>query len=171
METEESILAVPIGTKEYKNTLIEKYFNMVYKLALAETRDVHFAEDVTSDVFLKYIQTEKVFESEEHIKAWLLRVTINASRSVFSSSWFKKTVPLEETLEAAGIPEEESEVYLAVMNLPQKYRTVIHLFYYEDFSVLEIAKILNSNESTVKSQLLRGRNLLKEALKGETGLV
>lgn len=164
-------MAVPIGTSEYKRTIIEKYFNMIYKLALAETRDVHMAEDVTSDVFLKYMETKKVFESEEHIKAWLLRVTINASRSVFSSSWFKKTVPLEETLEAAGIPEEESEVYLAVMKLPEKYRTVIHLFYYEEFSVLEIAEILNSKESTVKSQLLRARALLKDSLKGVSELV
>lgn len=164
-------MAVPIGTKEYKHTIIEKYFNMIYKLALAETKDVHHAEDVTSDVFLKYMQTTKNFESEEHIKAWLLRVTINASKSVFSNSWFKKTVPLEETLEAAGIPEEESEVYLAVMKLPEKYRTVIHLFYYEELSVREIAEIVNSNESTVKSQLSRARGLLKEALKGESELV
>ncbi|MBQ7975171.1 MAG: sigma-70 family RNA polymerase sigma factor [Clostridia bacterium] len=144
---------------------------MIYKLAISQARDVHLAEDVTSNVFLKYMESKKVFESEEHIKAWLLRVTINEARSVFSSSWFKKTVPLDETLEAAGIPEEESEVYLAVMRLPEKYRTVIHLFYYEDFSVLEIANILNTKESTVKSQLLRGRNLLKNALEGVCDLV
>lgn len=164
-------MARPLITKEYKNSIIEKYFNMIYKLALAETKDVHTAEDVTSDVFLKFMQSDKPFESEEHIKAWLIRVTINSSKSVFSSSWFKKTVPLEETLEAAEIPEEESEVYLAVMKLPQKYRTVIHLFYYEEFSVSEISKYLNINESTIKSQLLRGRNMLKELLKGEIDLV
>lgn len=164
-------MAIPIGTGDFKHAIIEKYFNMIYKLALAQTRDVHIAEDVTSDVFLKFMETKKVFESEEHIKSWLLRVTINASHSVFSSSWFKKTVPLEETLETCGIPEEESEVYLAVMKLPEKYRTVVHLFYYEDFSVLEIAEILNSKESTIKSQLLRARALLKESLKGESELV
>lgn len=164
-------MATPILTKEYKNSIIEKYFNMIYKLAIAETKDVHTAEDVTSDVFLKFMQTNKAFESEEHIKAWLLRVTINASKSFFSSYWFKKTVPLEETLEAAEIPEEESEVYLAVMNLPEKYRTVIHLFYYEELSVREIAEVINSNESTVKSQLSRARTMLKETLKGESGLV
>lgn len=164
-------MATPILTKEYKNSIIEKYFNMIYKLAIAEVKDVHTAEDVTSDVFLKFMQTQKAFESEEHIKAWLLRVTINASKSFFSSSWFKKTVPLEETLEAAEIPEEESEVYLAVMKLPEKYRTVIHLFYYEELSVREIAEVINSNESTVKSQLSRARAILKETLKGESGLV
>ena len=163
-------MARPLITKEYKSSLIEKYFNMVYKLALATTKDSHHAEDVTGDVFLKFMQTEKAFESEEHIKAWLLRVTVNTSKSIFTSSWFQKTAPLDETL-AAEMPEEESEVYLAVMNLPAKYRTVIHLFYYEELSILEIAKTLGLPESTVKSQLLRGRNLLKETLKGESELV
>lgn len=159
-----------VRTKEYTNSVIEKYFDTVYKLALARTRDATLAEDVTSDVFLKFIQTDKVFESEEHIKAWLIRVTVNCSHSLFSSSWFKKTVPLEDTI-PADMPEEESDVYLAVMRLPEKYRTVIHLFYYEELSVAEISGTLGINESTVKSQLSRGRNLLKESLKGEIEIV
>ncbi len=159
-----------VRTKEYTNSVIEKYFNTVYKLALARTKDVTYAEDVTSDVFLKFMQTDKVFESEEHIKAWLIRVTVNCSHSLFSGSWFKKTVPLEETI-PAEMPEEESDVYLAVMQLPEKYRTVIHLFYYEELSVAEISETLGINESTIKSQLLRGRNLLKESLKGEIEIV
>lgn len=159
-----------VRTKEYTNSVIEKYFDTVYKLALARTRDATNAEDVTSDVFLKFIQTDKVFESEEHIKAWLIRVTVNCSHSLFSSSWFKKTVPLEDTI-PADMPEEESDVYLAVMRLPEKYRTVIHLFYYEELSVAEISGTLGINESTVKSQLSRGRNLLKESLKGEIEIV
>lgn len=159
-----------VRTKEYTNSVIEKYFDTVYKLALARTRDATHAEDVTSDVFLKFMQTEKVFESEEHIKAWLIRVTINCSHSLFSDSWFKKTVPLEDTI-PAEMPEEESDVYLAVMRLPEKYRTVIHLFYYEELSVAEISGALGINESTVKSQLSRGRNLLKESLKGEIEIV
>lgn len=153
-------------TREYTNSLIEKYFDTVYKLALARTKDVHHAEDITGDVFLKFMQTDKVFDSEEHVKAWLIRVTINCSHSLFSGAWFKKTVPLEETI-PAEMPEEESEVYLAVMRLPEKYRTVIHLFYYEEMSVAEISKTLGIGESTIKSQLSRGRNILKESLKGE----
>ena len=154
------------GTKENKSEIIEKYFDMIYKLALSQTKDVHHAEDVTSDVFLKFMQSDKPFESEEHIKAWLIRVTINSSKSVFSSSWFRKTEPISETLAAAEVTEEESDVYLAVMALPQKYRAVLHLFYYEDFSVAQISEYLKINESTVKSQLSRGRNLLKESLEG-----
>ena len=78
--------------------VIRKYFDMVYKLALSQTRNQTFAEDVTQDVFVRFIHNKDKFESEEHIKAWLIRVTINCSKSVFMSSWFKKIVPLEEDL-------------------------------------------------------------------------
>ena len=149
--------------REFKNAICEKYFDMVYKLALSQTKECHLAEDVTSDVFLKFIASGKDFESEEHIKAWLIRVTLNCAKSIFSSSWFKKTVPLLETI-TAEMPEEESEVYAAVLKLPQKYRAVIHLFYYEGYSVSEIAKIMDAKESTVKSHLFRGREMLKEKL-------
>ncbi len=157
-------------TRNFKNEICEKYFDMIYKLALSQTKDQGHAEDVTSDVFLKFLSSSKDFESEEHIKAWLLRVTINCSKNVFSSTWFKKTVPLEETL-LAEVPEEESEVYAKVLKLPQKYRAVIHLFYYEEFSVAQIAKYLELNESTVRTHLQRGRSLLKTSLEGEDELV
>ena len=149
-----------------KKEMIEKYFNMVYKLALSQTGNVHHSEDITGDVFLKFLQSAKKFESEEHIKAWLIRVTVNSSKSLFSASWYKRTVPLEEDI-PAEMPEEESEVYKEVMKLPKKYRTVIHLFYYEDMSVEEISKALNTNSSTIRSQLSRGRKILKDNLKGE----
>lgn len=158
------------GTGEFKNQICEKYFDTVYKLALSQTKDVHHAEDITNEVFLKYISSAKVFESEDHIKAWLIRVTINCCKNIFSSSWFKKTVPLEETL-AEEMPEEESDVYFAVLKLPQKYRAVIHLFYYEDLSVEQISKYLHINASTVRSQLSRGRSLLKASLEGENKIV
>ena len=109
-------------------------------------------------------KSDKAFESEEHIKAWLIRVTINCSKSSFTNSWEKKTVALTEDI-PFEMPEEE-EVYKVVGQLPKKYRAVIHLFYYEDLSVKEIARYLNSKESTIKSQLHRGRELLKNMLKG-----
>lgn len=147
-----------------KDQVVEKYFNMVYKLALNQTKDRHHADDVTQEVFLRYIKKDYNFESEEHIKAWLLRVTINCSYNVFNSSWFKKTTPITEDIVFEN--EEMGDVYYATLELPQKYRTVIHLFYYEDFSVAEISRYLNINEATVKSQLHRGREKLKEKLKG-----
>lgn len=142
---------------------VEKYFGMVYKLALSQTKSTANAEDVTQEVFLRYIQNQDKLQSEEHAKAWLIRVTVNCSKSLFLSSWFKRTVPLEEDI-PFDTPEK-GEVYYAVLELPQKYRTVIHLFYYEDMSVREIAESLGEKETTVKSQLHRGREMLKKLLK------
>ena len=148
----------------FKHEMTVKYFDTVYRLALARTKDKSLADDVCQDVFLKYIKSDKEFESEEHVKAWLITVTINCSKSVFMSSWFKKTVPLSEELTFTD--PESNDVYRSVMKLPKKYSTVIHLFYYEDMSISEIAKLLNIKEATVKSHLFRGRNQLKELLGG-----
>lgn len=148
-----------------REEIIEKYFNMVCKLALSQTKDRHAADDVTQDVFMRFLKTDTEFETDEHVKAWLIRVTINCSKSLFLSAWAKKTVPLTEEIPFDS--PEKSEIYYAVHALPQKYRAVIHLFYYERMSVAEIAKHLGTKESTVKSQLHRGREMLKSSLKGE----
>lgn len=148
----------------FKHAMIEKYFDTVYRLALSQTRETHRADDVLQEVFLRYIKTDKEFESEEHIKAWLIRVTINCSKNIFTSSWSKKTVPLTDEL-TFELPEQE-ELYLTVAKLPKKYRLVIHLFYYEDLSVKEISTYLKIKESTVKSQLHRGREMLRQLLEG-----
>ncbi len=147
-----------------KQQIIEKYFDMVYHLAMAQVKNKTNADDIVQDVFLKYIQSAKRFESDEHIKAWLIRVTINCSHSLFTTSWYKKTVPLEDEL--VFEMEEKSDVYYAVLELPEKYRTVIHLFYYEDMSIAEISEALRIKETTIKSQLSRGREMLREKLKG-----
>lgn len=149
--------------------VVKKYIDMVYRLAISQTGSREHAEDVVQDVFLKYFQSNKVFESEEHIKAWLIRVTINCSKKIFAGSWFKKTVPLTEDLSFET--QEQSDVYYAVNELPKKYRTVIYLYYYEKLSVKEIAEDMSLSEGTVKSQLYRGRELLKEKLKGGEALV
>lgn len=143
--------------------IIKKYIDMVYRLALSRTKSRTHADDVVQEVFLRYISAERKFESDEHIKAWLIRVTINCSNSIFESSWFKKTVPLTE--EIVFDTPEKGEVYYAVLELPRKYRTVIHLFYYEDMPISEIAKCTGEKISTVKSQLHRGRKMLREKLK------
>ncbi len=148
----------------YKHKMVEKYFDTVYRLAFSQTQDSHRADDVLQEVFLRYIRTSKLFESEEHIKAWLIRVTINCCKTSFTNSWNKKTVPLTEDI-AFEMPEQE-EIYTVVAKLPKKYRAVIHLFYYEDLSVKDIASYLNIKESTVKSQLHRGRQMLRSMLEG-----
>lgn len=148
----------------FKHTIVEKYFDTVYRLALSQTQDSHRADDVLQDVFIKYINSDKEFESEEHIKAWLIRVTINCCKSTFTNSWVKKTVPLTDDI-TFEIPEQE-DIYYAVAKLPKKYRAVIHLFYFEELSIKEISQYLKVKESTIKSQLHRGREMLKEILKG-----
>jgi len=148
----------------FKREMTEKYFDMVYRLALARTKDKELANDVCQDVFIRYIKSDKDFDSEEHVKAWLIRVTINLSKGVFTSSWFKKTVPLSEEL--VFNQPESSDLYTQVQKLPKKYLTVIHLHYYEDMPVAEIARLLKMKESTVKSHLFRARNELKKMLGG-----
>ena len=148
----------------FKHEIIRKYFDTVYRLALSRTNNRDWADEVVQDVFLKYIKTDKMFSDEEHIKAWLITVTINCTKSLFSSSWNKKHIPLTEDIEFET--RESNDVYFAVAKLPVKYRTVIHLFYYEDMSVKQIALCLGTKEATVKSLLHRARTLLKPLLGG-----
>lgn len=144
---------------------LDKYSNMVFRLAFARTKNSHDAHDILQEVFMKYLNNNKPFNNEEHKKAWLIKTTINSSKTLLSSAWFRKTVALEDNI----IEElnEKSEVYYAVLDLPRKYRTVVHLFYYEDMSISEISTLLNTKESTIKSQLHRARNKLKETLNKE----
>ena len=152
-----------------KKAVCEKYFDSIYRLVLCRAKSKDITDDIVQEVFYKYIKTDREFETEEHVKAWLIRVAINASNSYFTSNWFKRTEALNENI--VFETEEKSDVYYAVMSLPQKYRTVIHLFYYEDLPIAKISEYLNINESTVKSQLKRGREMLSEKLKGEYNYV
>lgn len=142
--------------------IAEKYIDTIYRLALSRTKSPQYAEDITQDVFIKLLSNKKQFETEEHLKAWLLRVTINLTKDLFSSSWFRKNTELDENLSYTH--EEKSDLHYALMKLPQKYRTVIHLHYYEGYQVEEIAKITGATAGTVKSQLHRGRQMLKNLL-------
>ena len=123
------------------------------------------ADDAVQDTYLRYCSYDKEFTDEDHIRAWLLRVAINRARDQKRSFWEKHRVSWEDYMETLVFeaPEDKS-LFEAVMSLPAKYRTVIHLFYYEDYSVARIAEILHSREGTVKSQLNRGRQLLKTKL-------
>ncbi len=142
--------------------IADKYIDTIYRLALARTKSPQYAEDITQDVFVKLLSLKKDFETEEHLKAWLLRVTINLTKDLFASAWYRKTGELSEDVSYED--EEKSDLYYAMMKLPQKYRTVIHLHYYEGYSVEETAKIVGVSAGTVKSQLHRGRGMLKEIM-------
>ena len=146
---------------------VKEYADMVYRLAVLNTSSKIEAEDIFQEVFLKLFRHKDRIKSEAHLKAWLIRVTINQCRSVMSSAWKRKTVSMEAVAETAAPQEEDySEVYDAVKALPEKYRQVIHLFYYEQLSIAQISQLLDRNEATVKTQLSRGRSLLKDKLKG-----
>jgi RNA polymerase sigma-70 factor, ECF subfamily len=155
---------ISLAREDYIDNILKKYSHMVFRLALSQTKNKYHAEDVFQEVFLRVVDKEPVFNSEEHQKAWLIRTTINCSKKIFSSSWYKRTVPLEETLSFDN--KEKGDVYFAVLDLPLKYRTVVYLFYYEDYSIAQISQILSLNESTIKSQLMRARTMLKTKLEG-----
>ena len=151
-------------TQEQRTREVERWGDMVYRLALARTASVPDAEDVFQEVFLRYFRHEEKFQSDEHRKAWLIRCTVNRAKSLAASPWKKRTVPLE-TADEVGVEDDYREVYSAVLSLPGKYRAVIHLHYFEGLSVAEMAEMLHIAEGTVKSQLSRGRALLREMLK------
>lgn len=143
---------------------INKYSNMVYRLAMSRTGNKETSEDVYQEVFFRLAKKMPKFENEEHKKAWLIKVTINCSKNALNTSFLKHRADLDENIKFET--PERHEIYYAVLNLPIKYRTVIHLYYYENYSVREISKILKLNENTVKTQLSRARNKLEEIIKG-----
>lgn len=151
--------------------VLERYSGMVFRLAFSKTRNKSDAEDITQEVFLKYIKSDKNFNDEEHRKAWLLKVTINSSKTLLMSAWFRRTTMIEEADEIVTELNEKSEVYYAVLKLPVKYRQIVHLFYYEDMSIENISKITGIKASTVKSQLHRARLMIKESLKEDVDFV
>ena len=151
-------------TDDCVDDVIDKYLNMVFRLALAHIKNVQDAEDITQEVFLRYISKSRVFESEEHRRNWLIRVTINRCNSLWVT-WFRKTEPLDENISFEM--KEYIDLFEYLSLLPHKYRTVVHLFYYEDLSTKQISIALNAKESTVRTWLTRARAILREKLKGD----
>lgn len=142
--------------------ILEQYGNMVYKIALSQMKNSYDAEDVFQEVFLRLVRWNPMIENSDHQKAWLIRVTLNVCKDFFRKDRQKNTVELSEQLPA--FPKEEYTIFEYVKLLPDNYRTVIHLFYYEDIAVEDIANILDSKPSTVKSWLRRGRKALQKIL-------
>lgn len=167
-------------TKEERNItaeeVIERYADMVYRLALLQVKNQADADDIFQEVFVRLIKHIQEMQSWEHVKAWLIKVTMNCAKKHFNQYWYKNVSSMEEMEEIKTeeegyrLAEKDTLVLDAVGQLPPKYRGVVHLFYYEELSVAEIAKSTGQKESTVKSQLCRARKMLKEMLKGESDL-
>ena len=153
-----------MGEETGLRQVMERYGDIVYRLALAQTHSSHDADDVFQEVFLRYLRAAPVFREEEHRKAWLLRVTENCCKKLHGSFWRRHTVALSEALPAQN--PEEGELLGLLEGLPPKYRAVLHLYYYEGYATEEIAAILGRSPGTVRSQLSRGRALLRDAWKG-----
>ena len=161
--------ALPLRAGGEMDQIIDRYQDTVYGLALARTGNRADADDVFQEVFIAYYQSGMVFRSEAHRKAWLLRTTINQSRRVTSSSWRQKTVPLSEREDTPVQfrEPEENRVWEALQGLAEDYRLPIYLFYFQELSTQEIAKVLAIRPGAVRMRLTRGREQLREKLKGE----
>lgn len=144
--------------------IVSKYSGNIIRVAFTYVKNMPDAEDIAQDVFLTYLTKRIEFNSEEHEKAWLIRVTINKSKNYIKAHWFKERALLTEDI--IYLPEEEHEALSAVLELDKKYRLPIHLYYYEGYSIQEIADILHSKPATIGTRLARARSILKSKLGG-----
>lgn len=156
----------------FDDKLIEEvvytYSDMVYRIALNILCNPEDANDIMQDVFLRLIRSKNKIKSREHIKHWLIKVTINCSKSKVTESYKRHTVPISEISESSvSCKTEIDETIAIVMKLPEKYKVPIHLYYYQQLTVDEIAEILGITKSGVRSRLSRGRKMLKEILEKE----
>ena len=144
---------------------VEVYQSMVYRMALHYFGNSYDAEDAMQEVFLRLYRQEKAFENEEHLRHWLMRVTVNHCKDVLKSPWRKRRVDYDAlAVEPVFDRVEQRELYREVMALPEKYRTVLNLYYYEELSTKEIAELLDLQQTAVTTRLSRARNLLKNRL-------
>lgn len=146
----------------------KRYNDMIYKLAWAYCKDKYQAEDAFQEVFFKYMKYHPRFKSPEHEKAWFIRTTINVCKNLLKSKWNRDIVQLQEWDADDAFPGDTKDAFdslkAAILDLPEKYRIPIHLYYYEEYSVREIAQLLHKSESTIQTQLQRGREKIKRQL-------
>mgnify|MGYP002533121829 FL=1 len=155
-------------SQQQANNAIEKYADTVRRICMVHLKNEADTEDIFQTVFLKYLLSSVVFENDEHEKAWLIRVTINACKDLLKSFFRSKTVSLEEVLEQPAAPNQEyHDVMKAVLSLPEKYRDAIYLYYYEGYSAAQTGKILHKNQNTVYTLLNRAKKQLRQTLGGD----
>ena len=148
--------------------LAAMYQDNLFAAAFNICQNAQDAEDVIQDTFIQYHTTKKEFVNEQHIRAWLIRVAINKAKNVTRTFWRRNKISIEDYMETLTFETPESaDLFETVMQLPEKYRIVVHLYYYEDYAVSEIADILKLSESNVKTRLSRGRAMLRKELEGE----
>jgi RNA polymerase sigma-70 factor (ECF subfamily) len=142
--------------------VVEECSDMLLRVAFSYMKNISDAEDMVNNTFLKLMEKNPSFESDEHKKAWLIRVTINLCKNRLKTAWFRKNIPLEDN-NLSFLPEE-NVIISTVLELPEKYRSIILLYYFDGYSIKEIAYILEAKESTISSRLQRARKQLKSKL-------
>ena len=152
-------------TNKTPEQLVRTYGEMVYRLAYAQTRSRHDADDVFQDVFLQVVRRCPQFDNEAHEKAWLIRVTLNRLKSHWRAAWRRHDVPLDDRIPFPA--PEDSALDEALRRLAPKYRAAVHLYYYEGYSAEEIARMSGEKPSTIRTRLTRARAQLREIMKGE----
>lgn len=149
------------------NRAIELYADTVKRICFLHLKNYHDTQDIFQKVFLKYLMYEGDFQSEEHRKAWIIRVTVNSCKDLLRDYYRKNTLSIEEAANECASCDENREILSAVLALEQKYKDAVYLFYFEGYTACEIAEILNKKENTVYSLLSRAREKLKKELGGE----
>jgi len=155
----------PLRTDDYISRLIHKYSDMVLRLSLTYVKNIFDAQDMCQNVFIKILKRKEAFVDSEHEKAWIIRVTINECKDFLRSPWKKRFCRMDE----AALPikdKNNKQVVSLVLELPMKYRSVMYLYYFENYSTSEIAKLLNRKDATIRTQLKRARELLKTKMIG-----
>lgn len=156
-------------TRQVFERYFKEQYSLVYRVAFMQMKSRADAEDVVQEVFVRLLKYQPQFEDKEHEKAWFIRTAINICKDIMKSKWHSTTVSIDK------IPESEKEHFhlslmkedetlWSVLELPEKYRDCLYFFYYEDYSIKEIANLLKMPENTVKTNLRRGREALKRAL-------
>ncbi|MCH4238737.1 MAG: sigma-70 family RNA polymerase sigma factor [Oscillospiraceae bacterium] len=156
----------PMRTQVFMEGAVKRFGAPVYRLALMHTQNRTDAEDVFQETFLRLYLDGTSFAGTEHLKAWLLQVTVNVCHDLHRSAWNRRRADLSEDVPIPFETEEDSGLWTAVAGLPKKYRDVIHLHYQEGYSAEEIGNILHRKTSTVRAQMCRARKLLKTKMGG-----
>lgn len=166
------MIDVALNPSDAVEQALDQFGDDILRLAYSYMKSREDAEDVVQEVLIRFMQSAKQFEDWEHVKAWLLRVAANLCKDKLKSASRQREVAIPEGYEAAATSEgleDESDVMQAVMALPEKYRSVIHLYYFEEYATAEIAAILQKKEATIRSLLKRGREKLEKMMKGDDG--
>ncbi|WP_145330820.1 RNA polymerase sigma factor [Paenibacillus xylanexedens] len=150
--------------------IYDTYADTLFRIAMVHLGKREDAEEATQDTFIKWMEKAPVFNDAEHQKAWLIRVITNHCKSLLRKGWRKREVKLEAVEPVMMDNPEDQALIELVLSLPVKYRSVVHLYYYEDYGIRDISKILEISESAAKMRLQRGRQLLKLELEGEEQL-